>query len=384
MQESIKIENLGPIKHIELDTIKPFMVLIGPSGSGKSTLMKVLALFRWIFKKQNIRSYLKHSNISKSPFRLVVKTLISNSGFEEYLTSNTFICYSISFRSGLKYSIILKDGKLSYPQGETIPKDDLEFNKVSFISETRNIIPLWHSRGAALTGAYLGFYFHEVFKDFDKATDNLKNDLNLNHLGAIFQIKKSQSLKKYTMKSIDSLYQDLELKHSSSGAQSSVPISIITNYFSKSFNFNESFNGSVLDDLLKNDKLTDFQPVKNLGTISKKIFIHIEEPELSLYPDAQCVLIEQVVDDCFRKNSNNINLIISTHSPYLVNYLNLLIRKFDSTKGGEGFDCNKLEVLSIADGKANSLMAVNERVVNATQLSDTINNIYDAYENLKD
>ncbi|HAK75961.1 MAG TPA: ATP-binding protein, partial [Runella sp.] len=40
MTESIKIKNLGPIKDIYINDIKPLTILIGESGSGKSTLMK--------------------------------------------------------------------------------------------------------------------------------------------------------------------------------------------------------------------------------------------------------------------------------------------------------------------------------------------------------
>jgi AAA15 family ATPase/GTPase len=46
MKESIHIKNLGPIKDILIEDIKPLTVLIGESGSGKSTLMKAIALLK--------------------------------------------------------------------------------------------------------------------------------------------------------------------------------------------------------------------------------------------------------------------------------------------------------------------------------------------------
>ena len=39
MKESIVIKNLGPLKDISIEEIKPFTVFIGESGSGKSTLI---------------------------------------------------------------------------------------------------------------------------------------------------------------------------------------------------------------------------------------------------------------------------------------------------------------------------------------------------------
>ena len=60
MNEYLLIENFGPIDEIILDDIRPFTVFIGESGSGKSTIMKVLSLFRWMYKRVNLRSYLQH------------------------------------------------------------------------------------------------------------------------------------------------------------------------------------------------------------------------------------------------------------------------------------------------------------------------------------
>ena len=78
MKESIRINNVGPLKAIELEDIKPLTVLIGESGSGKSTLMKIIVLMRYVYKMLNIRCYLKNAGVSKSPFKLKIKSLISD------------------------------------------------------------------------------------------------------------------------------------------------------------------------------------------------------------------------------------------------------------------------------------------------------------------
>ena len=93
MQESIIIQNFGPIKDIEIKNISSFTVFIGESGSGKSTIMKTIVLFRWIYKWLNIRSYLKYANISKSPFSFDFKALLNDNGLMEYLKDNTEIIY---------------------------------------------------------------------------------------------------------------------------------------------------------------------------------------------------------------------------------------------------------------------------------------------------
>ena len=97
MKESIVIKNLGPIKDISIEQIKPITVLVWESGSWKSTLMKVISLFRWIYKMHNIRSYLKHSKISKSPFRFRMERYIVDAGLEAFINDNTEINYTVSF-----------------------------------------------------------------------------------------------------------------------------------------------------------------------------------------------------------------------------------------------------------------------------------------------
>lgn len=150
MKESIRVKNLGPVKDIYIEEIKPVTVLIGESGSGKSTLMKVIALFRWLYKMYNIRVYLKQSNISKSPFQFNMKTYLENCGFEQFVTPETEIQY-IVFGLNLKYEIIYKNKALnSHLRGKLIAPEDICFNKISFISETRYSIPYWSEKGASL------------------------------------------------------------------------------------------------------------------------------------------------------------------------------------------------------------------------------------------
>lgn len=383
MKESIHIKNLGPIKDIFIDDIKSITVLIGESGSGKSTLMKVIALFRWLYKMHNIRSYLKRSKVSKSPFRFRMDTYFKNCGFEQYLKNNPEIIYSVEFSNQRKYTIKFADNKLSgTSDNDLIHLSDLQYNKLSFISETRNIIPLWADKGATLSGGYLGFYFHEVYNDFVLASESLK-ELDVSYLDLKLSVKKVQSEKKYLIQGKTDKY-EIDLKNSSSGTQNAIPISLIAEHFSNHFDFEEAFNRTLLKFLSQTDRITDFKPVKNLSEIQKKLYIHIEEPELSLYPDAQCELISDLISKCFVKNTNEIELIFSTHSPYIINHLNLLIKAHDNNKLVDGAKIlfEDLAVYQIVDGKIENLMVENQRIINTNPLSDTINTIYDQYAQL--
>lgn len=380
MKESIIIKNLGPLKDISIEEIKPFTVFIGESGSGKSTLMKVISLFRWIYKMQNIHSYHKESRVD-SPFEIDIYTCFESSGIKEFIKPNTKIIYKTTFEKGVNYEIKFHENTL-YFSNQTINASYLSFNKISFISETRNIIPLWANVGALLAGGNLGYYFHEVYKDFDLASDSIK-DIELKHLDLQFSVKKSPlGNKDYRIESRNNEEFDIEFKNSSSGTQTSVPILLISRFFAKNFKFENAFNNSVLKYLSSTDSLTEFKAVKNLSEIIKKIYIHIEEPELSLFPDAQCKLMDDLIRNCFIDNTNSVELLVSTHSPYIVNYLNLLIKRFDKNISESKYNYHELAVYQVADGTLINLMAKNERLVNTNPLSDTINDIYNEYEKL--
>ncbi|MDN4165026.1 AAA family ATPase [Cytophagales bacterium LB-30] len=383
MKESIHIKNLGPIKDIFIEDIKPLTVLIGESGSGKSTLMKAIALFRWLYKMHNIRSYLKRSNVSKSPFRFRMDTYFKDCGFDEYLKNYPEIIYTVEFSDNRKYTLHFAKNKLTGTSDkDLIHAQDIHYNKLSFVSETRNIIPLWAERGASMPGLKLGFYFHEVYNDFDLASENIK-ELDINYLNLKLSVKKVQSGKKYFIQAPNKEY-ELTLKNSSSGTQNAIPVTLIAEHFSKHFDFERAFNESLVKFLFKTDNLTDFKPVKNLGDIKKKLYIHIEEPELSLFPEAQCELISDLISKCFVSNFNSIDLIFSTHSPYIINHLNLLIKAYDCNQlvDGAKIEFEKVAVYQVDEGKIEDLIVKNQRIINTNSLSDTINNIYDKYNQL--
>lgn len=389
ISEHIYIKNLGPISEIEINDLLPITFFIGDSGSGKSTLIKTIALFRWLNKMINIRSYLKNVGISKSPFTFDSGTLLKNSGIFDYCNSDTIIKYTYSI-NGNDYTIEYSNKSLK-GTGSIIDKEDISYQKIAFMSEMRVIIPDWADRGSRLAGGYLNFHFHESYGAFDDAT-NAISDLKLDFIGMEFSVKKSGNTKKYYLKPSmgKGTYDPLEFKKSSSGMQSSIPLAVVANYYSKYFDYSAAFNNSVIKYLLQTDKITSFKEATNLSDMNKQIHLHIEEPELSLYPDAQCKLINFVVEQSFISNvkDREITMTIATHSPYIINQLNVLLRAHQKGKlfDNAAIDPAKLAVYRLYEGKLQDLVSVDEttkeKVVNTYDLSETINDIYNYYENL--
>ena len=93
MKEFITIKNLGPLRDIQELELRPLTVLIGESAIGKSTLMKIVSLIRYLYKMANIRSYLKLSKITSSPFRMRFDSMMNDSGLSYMLQNDTEIIY---------------------------------------------------------------------------------------------------------------------------------------------------------------------------------------------------------------------------------------------------------------------------------------------------
>jgi predicted ATPase len=376
MKESITIRNFGPIKNITIDEIKPFTVLVGESGSGKSTLMKVLALFRYIYKMQNIRSYLKHSSIKKSPFYHDMPSYIKNCGFEQFISDKTEILYTYGRSSAESHKIEYKNKHLEV--SGTVNVDLLEFIKIGFIAESRNIIPQWLEKAQNIN---LGFYFGELASDF-RLADNAINELPVDFLGIKFKTQKTPKGKKYLVESMDDKKYEVSYRNSSSGIQNVIPLLLIIEYFAKHFNFKDAFDRSVLKYLLEEDRLTEFRAIKNIAELPKKIFLHIEEPELSLYPETQRLLLDSIVNKCFLGENKDIELMIATYSPYIINHLNLLIKRFDTQKNTVKYNYDNMAVYQVENGLLTNLKIKNKRLIDTNQLSEPINAIYNEYQEL--
>ena len=99
---------------------------------------------------------------------------------------------------------------------------------------------------------------------------------------------------------------------------------------------------------------------------------NVEEFNDLLYSELQIELFDKYL---FYKEFENISFF--TNSPYILNYLNLLIIK-------NKIDFNKLDVIFIEkDSKEISLKALNHNVINTNLFSDTINEIYNEFEVIK-
>lgn len=389
MKESIIIKNFGPLTEVEINDIKPLTVFIGKSAGGKSIIMKVIVLMRYIYKMVNIRSYLKNAKITRSPFKLRFNSLLHD-GLKGMITAQTEIYYTVEI-NGNKYT--LKYTNRGLQSDINIPDKDLIFFKEAYVSGMRSLIPIWASKAVSVKGENLGFFFHETFNDFNDATDVIKEQ-KLEYLNLKMKVRKSGNRPKlFTIESLQNDAVPIELRYASSGIQTSAPLVAIVHYFAQEFSFKDAFQRSVLNYLYKQDLLTKFTPGINRNKLGKYVHIHIEEVELSLAPEDQRAFMSNLVEEVFHKNKKDrkLGLMVSTHSPYIVNHLNVLLRAGYFEKAREKYpflEKDDIAVYRVNEGKIISLMATDndtgEYVINALDMSDTMERIFEEYESMEE
>lgn len=399
MKESILIENFGPLKKVNITDIRPFTVLIGESASGKSTLLKVLILMRYIYKMQNIRAYLRNAGIVKSPFRFSFLNLLSPE-LKSCLSPQSYISYEVEI-DGQSYAVSFsgKDKKLKTEA--RIMSKHLSFFKEAFVAETRSVLPQWLERGGSIRGKSLDFYFQQTFEEFDHATD-IMTEQDLSFVGFKLSVNKSGNKgKKLFIDAALSGHSRIELRQASSGVQTSAPLMMLVRYFSEVFSFKDAFQRSVLSYLFEADRLTQFKPEVELQDMQQMVHLHIEEPELSLYPEAQRKLVNQMIATLaptFEKNSQHpwqVSSIIATHSPYLINQLNVLFEVYYAQQEGRStispllpaLNPQDTDVFIIANGEAQSLKRIDNdtehEVIDTFTLSEPLDNMVNDYFQLR-
>lgn len=379
MKEYITIKNFGPLSNIENLEVKPFTFLIGESASGKSTLMKIVAMMRYLYKMVNIRFYLRHSKITKSPFRIRLASMMEKQGMSKMFSKESLIVYRVEIEENVSYEIHIENGKAVFPS--SIATKHLGFYKNSYISENRNIIPTWAQKAWKNKGATLGYYFHETNNDFGNASEGDKS-IDLEYVQMKMKITHPKGKPtKYQIIPIDEHHDPIELSEASSGIQTSAPLALIVEDFAKTFSFKEAFNRSVMSYLYEMENLSRFKAVSEPTALPKVVNIHIEEPELSLFPDAQCKLIEKIIYTALHsKVDRTVNMMIATHSPYILNYLNIVLNQTKEDKAK--LIPENLAVYRLYEGKAQNLVAKDDKgrnIVDSYDLSEMMGAIYNEF-----
>lgn len=328
----IKIKNFGPIKEGNIENngwieIPKITLFIGNQGSGKSTVAKLISTFSWIEKAlvrgDYDKSWFKEKNKLKNHFLNYHRL---NNYFTNYdnLFDNTEIEYL-----GDRYLIKYEKGSLNI---EEVESGSYQLPQIMYVPAERNFLTYVKSpKELKLSSDSL----KEFLTEFENAKRTINNsiDLPINNVNLDYD--------KYK----DDLYikgenYKLNLTDASSGFQSIVPLFLVSQYLANSVK-NQSMHKDTMsseemdrfkrgvEDIWSNNDLTDEQKRIAISALSSKFnkssFINIvEEPEQNLFPSSQWEILISLLG--FNNLNKGNKLIMTTHSPYIINYLSVAIQ----------------------------------------------------------
>lgn len=329
----IKIKNFGPIREGFVDNdgwldIEKVTVFIGNQGSGKSTVAKLVSTLSWIEKD------LFRSDGSTLRFRKqerIFKKYLEYHRIESYLKRNTEIKYE-----GKAYRINYIPGK---PLDIQKLEEEYTLPKITYFPAERNFVS---SVKKSRSGQKLTLWSQSLqeFKEtFQEAKENFKEketfrlpissvDLEYNKLNDVLYVKGPDY--------------KIQLADSASGFQSFVPLFVVANYVSKLLEKEQEMDEQQRDTfkkesakILSDKTYTEEQKRILLSNLAAQFNIKrtlniIEEPEQNLFPTSQQGMLYKLLE--FNNKSKENQLIITTHSPYIIGYMTLAVKAMELYK----------------------------------------------------
>ena len=422
IQERLIIKNFGPIVKATID-IKPFMVFIGESGSGKSVILKLLSLFRWIYKQQQLFYSLELLTKSKVDFETHInQTLeveLQNSSLVYYFQKGSFASYEIN---GIIFTL-QHDTQPNFTLSNKRISKQVSLEKITFITDERAVIPTLLNN----TTRNVRFPYHltSTYEDFRLAFNELKGDnkqVVIETMGVNLTSIKSTYEQKFVISQDDKPYK-ISFQDSSSGIKSVSIVELISRYYPFHFNTQDIFvnfygkiapnfikllgknfenvqNATPEEMIMRNFMQNIALSLEDISNTDARINIFIEEPELNLFPNAQKNLVEHLVYSCFeppRKDKNKtIHIAFSTHSPYILSSLNCLLLACEVANKNPNLkekvetiipnkfwlDINKFNAFKVENGEVFSIIDKETNLILAESIDEVSEEIGETFDKL--
>lgn len=331
---TIQIKNLGPIKDTGLINLTDVLLVIGRQSSGKSTFMKVLCFCRWIEKKimtsfdNTIQAYTHNKRFTRElkQFHRID---------EMYFKEDTEIIYD-----GDMVTISLTGVDQNAKINRKLEAWEDRYNsKLSYIPAERNLVSAVQNINDTYKAKERDSIFNFI-QEWYEAKDTYGSDNKLN-------LSLTDDFKYYSDKGLDYVVlpngKPITSFYASSGVQSIMPIDVMTDYIMGvvgkvvKFSMSDLMNRLMesLDTDVRNEIVHGAHEVteEELAPIREKMKyqsaqLFIEEPEQNLYPDAQRKLVQNIIRHLKAVNSvgkHRSMVVLTTHSPYVLSILNVLI-----------------------------------------------------------
>lgn len=323
----IKIKNVGPIKagYTAGDgflEIKGVTVFIGNQGSGKSTVAKLYSTLSWIEKALvrgdfTDRYVMQYNRFKKHLAYQNLSNYINDSSYIEYIGN----AFKLTFEHN------------QFHVTPNAQNNDYSFPKIMYVPAERNFVS---SVDRPDLVKRLPLPLYTFMDEYEDAKQKLTESEYLPIGNVSFEYKK-HSKKSFL---IGNDYQ-LELLEASSGFQSLVPLILVTRHLSEIIKNKTSENRKEIsreeEEKIRKAVTKAFEgktiSEDVLRVVLEKLssrfkyesFINVvEEPEQNLYPDSQRSVLHELLK--YKNENPNNKLLVTTHSPYLINYLTHVVK----------------------------------------------------------
>ncbi len=326
MNNILKIINFGPIKG-GFDQNNGYMpigqlsIFSGTQGTGKSTVVKLYSTFVWL-EKALVRGDFTAKYVEQ--YSRFQKKFLAYQGINNYIRKDTFLHYQ-----GEACEFVYENGKFRAMMHPFSPQ--YVRPQVMYYPAERNLLSVI-DKASGLKG--IPGELSTLLEDYNMACRSLSQDLQLPINGVRFRYDKLNKV----VSVIGSDYK-VRMSEASSGIQSLSPLFVVMNYLSdvvrngadsmgtktsaeERSRIDKRINALLMDDSL--DEEMRMMLIKRLSDNKNQRMISIvEEPEQNLFPESQ----ESILYDMIRLSANgNDQLLFTTHSPYMLNYIMLAIK----------------------------------------------------------
>lgn len=401
------IKNVGPIKNVDIE-LNRFNFFIGPQSCGKSTIAKVLSTCSWVEKE--VQTTLNDQAVADG--KAFIRLMEGFHKMDGYFDRDSVIRYetdsvAISYENN-EFNVKSKDSDLYHRE------------KICYIPAERNMVTLPELQGFEFGQTNLRSFLFDWFNAREFYVPTNKTDV-LN-LGVKYYYDSSEQKLKDRIEHINGKTYHIALASASSGLQSVIPLLVMIQYYTgeyfHAFEEKTSFDMDAknknmqrvltdryvlekvkpgfakeeradlikqIDEGLRQENESykklygEYEEALKRLTVPKRSTFIIEEPEQNLFPSTQTDLLDLLVALCQGEREHGFT--ITTHSPYILNQLNLLVKRHDVHADGEiGLSWNDIDVWALDNGEIRDLKLKNAHLINPEYLSEPLDRIYDQYD----